>query len=1061
MKRSVFLQMRRIRFLLFTISLAAVCAADAASFSAAPRRATNHRGNLSDLPLWFEQNRGQADSRFEFISRAPGYSLMIGPTELLLGVQNQAEQRQDAIRVEFVNANPEAKLSGRDELQAKVHYYRGNDPEAWITGVSTFSKVQSENLYDGINAVFYGNQRQLEYDLILRPRANPSSIALRIDGAQAITIAEDGDLKLETTAGPIVMKRPLVYQEAGGARQTVNGGYVLLNDDTVAFELGEYDRSRALVIDPVLTYSTYLGGTGRDSVNHMIVDGEGNAYVTGQTFSPTFINNSGAGAGDLFVTRISASGTLLFSTVFGGRNLDTANGIAIDFLQNLYVVGSTSSTDFPIKNALRTNLRGPQDAFVLNLARDGTLGFSTYFGGSASDSASAVSVDSSGIYVAGETNSDDFPNTLNPQATVIGQDAFVVKMSVITALPAILFARTLGGGGNDSATDMAVDGTGNIFLTGSTDSSDFPRLLAFQSRLGGLTDAFLTRLNPTGTAVFSSYLGGSSIDRATSIDIDSTGVYVAGQTASNDFPVQRGAQETFGGVNDQFVTKVNLAGSAILWSTYVGGTRSDTATAITLDGAGNVLVAGYTESTDYPLINPLQDRLLGGIDVTLERFTAAGQMIFSSYFGGQRDDLANVIASDIANSVYVAGTTFSADFPTAQAIQLVRSGESDAFITKIPESSMRPVNDDFINAFTIAGSSGSTTGNNFGATLEPKEPPPPRIGRTSVWWRWTATFSGPIIFDTIGSPFDTMLGIFRGPELAALVLVAQDDDSGGSGTSRLTFQAVEGVEYRIVVTGFSSAMGPIKLNWSQNIPPFTSVVAVRGLPLPIRPGVPGIIPPATQQSVGVTLGAPYPVLITGQVLLLFTPDAGLVDDPAIQFSLGGRTVNFRIAPNTTDAVFDDLNTTILFQTGTVAGTITVRVVLSALGNDITPINPPQSSAAIAQQPPGITDFVLNRTSDTAFELVVQGYSTTRHMKQALFDFKPSAGSTLVTTSLTLDVESAFNTWYRGSQSPQFGGLFRLAIPFTVSGGTSTVFDTVFVTLTNTAGNSARIEARKP
>jgi hypothetical protein len=1011
----------------------------------------------ANLPIWFESNRGQADSRFQFISRTPGYTALIAPAEISMVLQNPTLERSAALKLQFVGAHSGAKLAGRERLPAKVNYITGNRPDAWITDIPAFGAVECQGLYDGIDVVFYGNQRQLEYDMVLSPGASPASIALHIEGVEDFTISEDGDLTMKTEVGFVSMKQPVIYQEMGGHRRRINGKYVILDDETIGFRVEEYDRSKPLTIDPVLSYSTFLGGTAADSATQLVVDSNGNVYVTGETFSTSFRSDTRrfgpqGTSSDAFVAKLSASGQLIYSTIIGGSDRDSAKSIKNDEFENVFVAGSTFSKDFPLINPIQSTPGGQEDAFVLQLDKQGVLQFSTYFGGSGDDSAVAVAVETSGIYFAGTTNSIDFPRTpLPPPVTIMGYDVFAARLTVST--PSIVYARPFGGSGNDIANGMVVDSTGNVYITGRTDSTDFPRIFPLQPQYGGAGDAFLMKINSAGSLTSSTYLGGSDSDVGTAIAIDSTGIYIAGQTKSQNFPVQRPVQTRLAGNEDGFVTKLSVAGSSLIFSTYLGGTAIDSLAGIAIDGSGNVLLAGSTDSNDYPILNPLQDRNLGSTDIILSRFTSTGTMIFSSYLGGQLVDSASSVAVDAATNVYLTGTTRSSDFPIANPAQAFRMGESDAFVTKIPDAGLRPVNDDFVNAILIGGISGATTGNNFGATQELKEPPPPRLGRTSVWWQWVAPFTGPVTFDTIGSTFDTMLGIYRGTELSTLVGVASDDDSGGGGTSRVTFAATEGVTYYLAVTGFSNSMGYVALNWSLTIPPFTSPVLIRGLPIGPRPGTPAGVGPAQQQLTGLSLATPYPVLVTGQLQLVFTPDPGLVDDPAIQFNLGGRTANFRIAPNTADAVFDDGSINIQFQTGTVAGTITVRATLSVLQQDVTPVNPPQGAVAVGPQAPAVTDVQITSSNDSSFEVVIVGFSTPRNMRQAVFDFRPSEGSKLQTTSVSIDLEPTFISWYDSERSRAFGSQFRLTVPFVVNGGTLTAFRSMTVTLTNRAGSA--------
>jgi uncharacterized repeat protein (TIGR01451 family) len=540
-------------------------------------RQTQARVNESygKLPLSFEPNRGQTDTRAAFVSRGSGSTLFLthGGAVLALRSSHKKAVRAakaspysvSAIRMNMVGANTSSEIAGRERLQGNSNYFRGNDPNKWLLNVPTYARVQYRDLYPGINLVYYGNQQQLEYDFEIAPGANPAAIKLAFEGVQKISLDAGGDLVLHKAGNEIRMHKPSVYQEADGAKQSVAGRYVLKGRRQIGFEIGEYDRSRALVIDPVLTYSTFLGGASYDYGRSIAIDSSGSAYVTGQTSSFNFpvtingYNTTYANGSDVFVTKLNADGSaIVYSTYLGGNSEDVGYGIAVDSSSNAYVTGSTSSTNYPTTpGAYQTALHGGSyyyttDAFVTKLNVDGTaLVYSTYLGGSSSEQANGIAVDSSGnAYLAGYTYSGDFPTTPGAFKTSISaadsQDAFVTKLN--NTGTALVYSTFLGGSGADQATAIKVGSSGYAYVTGMTASANFDVTPgAYQTTYGGASsssygDAFATKFDPTGTTlIYSTYIGGAGDDAGFGIDLASSGeVYLTGSTSSGNFPTTSG-----------------------------------------------------------------------------------------------------------------------------------------------------------------------------------------------------------------------------------------------------------------------------------------------------------------------------------------------------------------------------------------------------------------------------------------------------------------------------------------------------------------------------------------
>ena len=680
------------------------------------------------LPLHFEANRGQTHEDVRFLARGAGYSLFLTPTGAVLTLikpESLARKRaargssrprgpatRTVLRMTFADANPDPRVTGLEELPGKANYFIGNDPAKWRTDVPTYAKVHYQEVYPGIDLVYYGKQRQLEYDLVVRPGADPSAIALRLTGADKVEVDVQGDLVLHTAAGPIRQQKPFIYQEVGGARKEIPGGYVLKGEQRVGFKIAAHDARRPLVIDPILSYSTYLGGGGADRSHAIAVDAAGNAYVTGGTFSPDFPTTAGAfqtslGAGTFqaFVTKLNPSGSaLVYSTYLGGNGGDESYGIAVDAAGNAYVTGRTFSPDFPTTaGAFQTTYGGEQDAFVTQLDAAGSaLVYSTYLGGNRYDEGNSIAVDPAGnAYVGGLTQSFDFPTTAGAfQTRAVGDtNAFVAKLD--SAGCTLVYCTYLGGSGNTGGGGLAVDASGNVYVEGATDSIDFPTTTgAFQTTYGGgISDAFVAKLDLAGAAlVYSTYLGGSGEDSTFGLAVDADGnAYVTGGTFSSDFPTTMGALQTIhgGGSDDAFVTKLDATGSVLVYSTYLGGSGGDTGLGITVDTAGNAFVTGNTDSSDFPTTATAFQTTYGGgtADAFVTQLDAAGSaLVYSTYLGGSGNEWGSAIALDTLPNpnAYVTGFTHSGDFPTtADAFQASSARVSefvpDAFVAKITD----------------------------------------------------------------------------------------------------------------------------------------------------------------------------------------------------------------------------------------------------------------------------------------------------------------------------------------------------------------------------------------
>ncbi len=724
-------------------------------------------------PLSFERNDGQTDARVKFVSRGDGYTLFLTSAEAVLalrlsgevhGTSENAPPRKvegEMLRIGLIGANPAARIEPEDRLASKSNYFVGKDFRNWHANIPNYARVKYRDVYSGVDLVYYGaSQRQLEYDFVVAPGADPSVIGLRFDGAKAIALNRDGDLILRLAdGGEVVHHAPLIYQERDGGRETVDGKSVLKGHDTIGFELAAYDHTRPLYIDPGLSYSTYLGGSGGDMGEAIAVDSMGFAYLTGITGSADFPTTMGAykttppGGGNMFVTKVKADGSgLVYSTYLGGDshdNFEDGYGIAVDSSGDAFITGDAGNNgDFPTTpGAFQPSPSGGySDGFVTKLSPDGSsLIYSTYLGGTyhpaaGTTDAYAIAVDSMGYaYVTGKTTSGSFPTTTGAFQTanncVSCTNAYVTKMNLDGTN--VVYSTYLGGSGSsyggDSAAGIAVDSTGNAYVSGTANSTDFPKTSgAYRTTNSGFSDVFVTKLKADGTGlVYSTYLGGSQPDLGQGIAIDSAGsAYVTGYTGSSDFPAStnafQNAMRTVYG--NAFVTKLKPDGSGLDYSTFLGGYGdtadtvidsfgTDHAYGIAVDSFGYAYVTGETWSSNFYCAgskNPISCCTGGGtgtcnFPITGDAFQSTDNasnfenpgpnafvtkmnldgsgLVYSTYLGGSaayNGDRGFAIALDSAGEAYVTGSSYSTDFPiTPASAQTAAAGSGDAFVTKL------------------------------------------------------------------------------------------------------------------------------------------------------------------------------------------------------------------------------------------------------------------------------------------------------------------------------------------------------------------------------------------
>lgn len=664
---------------------------------------------LAELPLSFEPNAGQADTGIRYLAHGPGYALALRPTGASLRLQRSGQEAAAkagaSLGMRLLGANPRAAMSASQSLPGRVNYLIGNDPARWHTQLPTFARVTAREVYPAVDLVYYGAGRRLEYDFRVRAGGDPTQIRLSYTGASGLTLDAGGNLVLKTDGGSVVQHRPHVYQERDGARTEVSAAYVVSADRTVGFRLGAYDAGRELVIDPVLSYSGYLGGSGADAGAAIATDGTGATYVAGFTQSSNFpVRSVGfpsrLPAADAFVTKVSPSGSaLVYSTYFGGSGIDRANGIAVDSAGSVTVVGETHSADLPTAQPFQSYHHDVQDAFITRLSPDGGhLVYSSFLGGTGLDNAYAVALDPTGdAYVAGYTAAADFPVLNGAQTNLAGAfDAFLTRVHLQDGGPSISYSTYLGGAAADGANGVAVDPYGVAYVGGQTASVDFP-MVGSQQRdyAGGSSDGFLavvaTETPGPASLQGSTFLGGSGTDSVTGVALTLNGLYAAGVTSSRDLPLQnplQGAVAALGG-SDAFVSEVTVDCSILLFSSYLGGSGNDAATGIAADEEGNTYVVGYTTSRNLPVTSgaPKPTYSAGWDGFALKIKADHSAFGFVTYLGGSRNDQATAVAVDGVDSAYVTGYTYSSNFPVTVGVfptgSITTGTYSDAFVLKL------------------------------------------------------------------------------------------------------------------------------------------------------------------------------------------------------------------------------------------------------------------------------------------------------------------------------------------------------------------------------------------
>lgn len=697
----------------------------------------------------FEINDGQTDERVKFISRSSRSTLFLTNDEVVFTFDTPPHKTRTgtvttsapragagaaAVRMRFAGSRPASAIEGLDPLPGKTHYFIGKDPRRWRTGVTTYARVVYKEIYPGVDVVYRSNDGQLEYDFVVAPNGAATKIRLSFDGADRVRVDPDGNLVVSAAGREIRQPRPYAYQDIDGVRREIASRYEIVGKTDARITTGEYNRHRILTVDPVLFYSTYLGGSDREGFDDEViaVDRAGNVYITGSTVSTDFpavggLNSSYSGNSDAFVTKYDSRGALVYSSYLGGSGADEGIAVAVDVFGEAYVAGATQSSDFPITpGTIDTVCTVWPDGqcggrgFVTKLDPTGTtLAYSTLLGGADAAGyptvATSIALDNEfNAFVAGETGAGLPASPGAYQTTVNGRfDAFVAKLN--SAGTSLAFVSYLGGTFDEGDVRLAVDQFGSMYVTGTTYSSDFPTSPgAFQrscptvEMVGGCFIAFVAKFNATADGlVYSTYLGGPAItgnvglrglsSTGKGIAVDSAGyAYVTGTTYATDFPTTAGSlRETSPGALDAFVTKMNTNGAGLVYSTYLGGRSEDQAHGIAVDSVGNAYVTGQTFSPDFPTVSPVQPGLAGNMvsDAFVAKLNARGDtLLYSTFLGGSGpgpwpgNETGIGIAVDAAGTAYVSGWTASTDFPVTNAAQpTFGGGLTDAFVAKIGE----------------------------------------------------------------------------------------------------------------------------------------------------------------------------------------------------------------------------------------------------------------------------------------------------------------------------------------------------------------------------------------
>jgi hypothetical protein len=689
----------------FALLLALLAINTTLSSAASPKTLIHNRAfDHPKLPVTFEPNQGQAASDVRYLSRNSNSTVLLEVTGLTFLLKGHREDTiPDALQLHLVGANSAPQIQPGPLAPSVSNYFLGRDHDQWHVNVPNYSQLTYRSTYPGIDLVYYSRQGLMEYDFIVAPGSDPNLIRMQFSGARHVSLDADGGVSFGLVHHRLTMNLPFAYQTIRGVRHPVDARFVRTARNEYGFRLGNYDRSKELIIDPTLTYSTFLGGSDDEGIFGIGFDPEGNIYVAGETSSINFPDRHAAqphlgGSYDAFVSKFDHTGKhLIYSTYLGGSNYDHAVGISVDEKGSVVLAGLTNSSDFPVVHPYQPNLGGSYDGFIARLAPSGAeLVFSTYIGGTQFDGINDVAQDKAGnIYIAGSTSSSDFPVSSRAFQRVCDQgfipdvctsDAFIAKFNPTGS--ELLYSTYLGGSAYDTGAALAVDDTGAVYVAGQSSSRNFPTADPFQASLAGYANAWLTKISPDGEALlYSTYLGGNQFDAVNGIAVDPTHhAYLTGFTSSTNFPIHHPVQSSLLGQLNGFVAKFSESGTALDYSTYLGGNNQTYPFRISVDPTGAASVIGFTSSTNFPTIDPIQASFKGGAeDAFLSRFKPDGSgLAFSTYLGGTGDEYGYAITTDLTGALWIGGSTSSTNYPMVRAYQpKYGGGPFDAFLSRV------------------------------------------------------------------------------------------------------------------------------------------------------------------------------------------------------------------------------------------------------------------------------------------------------------------------------------------------------------------------------------------
>jgi hypothetical protein len=728
--------------------IALVASAEPATAQISPGVGTLQRAPVNSSygtpPLTFEPNQGQIGPQAKFLARGPGYSVFLTTGGMVLSLRPasvvtplttagtpsaKSNKRPPLITLQFklLGANPSPEIVGEDQQLGRVNYFIGNDPARWHRNLPTYARVRYKNVYPGIDLLYYGNHQQLEYDFAIAPGSDPARIQFEITGSNGILINAEGELVLKAGGGELHFQNPTTYQESNGKRVPLQGGYIVKDATHIGFHVAQYDQRKPLVIDPVLVYSTYLGGSGNDQPKGLAVDGSGNVYIAGYTDSADFplatLGSLPGGANHVFVAKLDPTGSnLVYADYIGGNSQDYGDALVLDNLNNVYVTGSTASSDFPVVNPYQGTYPGSFNAFLTKISADGSsLLYSTYLGGNGSDVPAGIARDTLGdVFVAGNTSSTNFPvanayqsTALPNQGSLYGNYGFLTKFSPDGS--SLIYSTYLSGNSNvpyncggtpcwsppsSAINGIAVDASGNAYAAGITNTYNFPTTpgayLTADSTQQNATVGFVSKFSGSGALDYSTYFYESSglVTDINAIAVDSSGsAYVTGNAISDGtFPITSTSicdPAIYGwGCSYGFVTKFDPTASSLLYSTFLGPNNYANAAAIVLDATNDAYVLASTSSSSFGIVNGIEPYTLGSDLLLVEIDPTASSQLFATYLGGNGNENAAGMVLGSNGNLYVAGSTLSTDFPvTGKAFQKLLGGNTDTFVMKLGPAS--------------------------------------------------------------------------------------------------------------------------------------------------------------------------------------------------------------------------------------------------------------------------------------------------------------------------------------------------------------------------------------